>query len=472
MKRYLLLGVSVVLCLTLFLLSTEEDTAAEEDTTSVATHKTILIQNVNIVPMTHETILQKRSVLITDGVLEYIGTDDKYQIETADIVIDGSGQYLAPGLQDLHTHLDFMLDRSEPIGQHELKIFLSFGVTTILNQGEFAIPLGDGIEQLKQAIDSGSIPGPKLYTASYVRSPGMGTRLQTVTNKKEAGELVQASKAAGYEVMKVYHGISVESYEGVLEAAEKLNMPVIGHPLMALPLEKTLAMGLDLIAHAESFTYSYFNNEIQYDKIPDAVKTYLKYKPVIATTMVLEEKVSKLWGGDPTVFEHFISGPNMEFVHPTVIDDWRATVLDRWTGGDMDELNKINPFIQTYFKALHAAGAKFVMGTDGPNVIGVPGYGVHEELQYLTSLGLSPFEAIKIATKNAGEFLDEHQLSKIKSGTIEIGNKADLILIKSNPLNDVRNLLQISTVIAGNRLYDEKSIMMMKQQVSEYNANW
>jgi len=441
MKNYALLVLRVVLCLSLFTLYAVESAA------NVTTHKTILIQNVNIVPMAHETILQKRSVLITDGVIKHIGTDDKYKIEKADIVIDGSGQYLVPGLQDLHTHLDFMLDRSEPIGQNELKIFLSFGVTTILNQGEFATPLGDGIEQLKQAIDSGSIPGPKLYTGSYVRSPGMGTRLQTVTNKKEAAALVQASKAAGYEVMKVYHGISVESYEGVLEAAEKLNMPVIGHPPMALPLEKTLAMGLDLIAHAESLTYSYFNNEIQYDRIPDAVKMYMKYKPFIATTMVLEEKVSKLWGGDPTV-------------------------LERWTGGDMDELKKINPFIQTYFKALHAAGAKFVMGTDGPNVIGVPGYGVHEELLYFTSLGLSPFEAIKIATKNAGEFLYEHQLSKIKLGTIEIGNKADLILIKSNPLKDVRNLLQLSTVIAGNRLYDEKSITMMKQQVSEYNAKW
>lgn len=466
MKNIALLVLRVVLCLPLF------TSYAVESAANVTTHKTILIQNVDIVPMTHETILQKRTVLITDGVIKHIGTDDKYKIEEADFVIDGRGQYLVPGLQDLHTHLDFMLDRSEPIGQNELKIFLSFGVTTILNQGEFATPLGSGIEQLKQAIDNGSIPGPKLYTGSYVRSPGMGTRLQTVTNKKEAAALVQASKAAGYEIMKVYHGISVESYEGVLEAAEKLNMPVIGHPPMALPLEKTLAMGLDLIAHAESLTYSYFNNEIQYDRIPDAVKMYMKYKPFIATTMVLEEKVSKLWGGDPTVFEGFISGPNMEFVHPTVIDDWRATVLERWTGGDMDELKKINPFIQTYFKALHAAGAKFVMGTDGPNVIGVPGYGVHEELLYLTSLGLSPFEAIKIATKNAGEFLHSHHLSKLKSGTVEIGNKADLVLIKSNPLKDVRHLLQISAVIAGNKLYDEKSITMMKQQVSEYNLKW
>lgn len=449
----------------LWFLSLASVTAADE-----LLPEQILIQNVHVISMVQPGIHRNRDVLISDGLIAAI-SDERMEADSA-IILDGTGRYLMPGLHDLHTHLSFLVDRNEPISEHELQSFLTFGVTTIFNQGEFAVPLGDGIEGLKKMLAAGTLAGPHLYTASYVRSPGMGTDIQTVTDYESAAALVRASKAAGYEAMKVYHGISEEAYQGVLDTAAKLGMPVIGHPPLVLPLEKTLAMGLDVIAHAESFTYSYFNNETRYDDIPAMVSMYRKYRPFILTTSHLEVKVSRLWGGDEAVFNAFTNERHKDLVHPLVISEWKRDVLDRWVGGDPEKLAQINPFIQAYVKELRKAGARFVMGTDGPLVIGVPGYGVHEELQYLVSLGFSTSEALATATRTAGEFLQAHALTSAPVGTIQQGHQADLILLGGNPLDDLGYLEDIAAVINDGKLYRAEDLAAMRTRIIDYNKSF
>ncbi|MFQ5858732.1 MAG: amidohydrolase family protein [Anaerolineae bacterium] len=84
-------------------------------------------------------------------------------------------------------------------------------------------------------------------------------------------------------------------------------------------------------------------------------------------------------------------------------------------------------------KALHDAGAQVILGTDTDNPYLVPGFSLHDELAYLVQAGFTPYEAIEASTRNAAEALGKLD----EFGTVTVGQRADLILVEENPLEDV-----------------------------------
>ena len=98
----------------------------------------------------------------------------------------------------------------------------------------------------------------------------------------------------------------------------------------------------------------------------------------------------------------------------------------------------------------------FVLGTDaGTGWMGlVPGFSIHDELRILTENGFTPYEAIKTGTVNAAIVVEEMN-GDGDFGTIEIGKRADLILVEDNPLEDVANIKNILGVMASGRWYNK-----------------
>jgi imidazolonepropionase-like amidohydrolase len=123
--------------------------------------------------------------------------------------------------------------------------------------------------------------------------------------------------------------------------------------------------------------------------------------------------------------------------------------------------HKLDRLILKYLKNQEAV---LVLGTDsGTGGMGIPpGYSAHEELRILAEIGYSPFEAIKTGTVNAAMVVEKMN-GKGNFGTIEKGKRADLILIKENPLDDVANIKKILGVMASGRWYDKK---MLKKLVA------
>ncbi len=92
---------------------------------------------------------------------------------------------------------------------------------------------------------------------------------------------------------------------------------------------------------------------------------------------------------------------------------------------------------------LFKAGVLIAMGTDsGATPIRAQGFSEHLELQLMTEAGLSPLEAITVATKNAATALKIQQ----QYGTLEPGKVADLIILNSDPVKDIKNTRQIFAV--------------------------
>ena len=110
-------------------------------------------------------------------------------------------------------------------------------------------------------------------------------------------------------------------------------------------------------------------------------------------------------------------------------------------------------------KYLKEAEVLIVLGTDaGTGWMGlVPGFSIHDELRVLTENGFTPYEAIKTGTVNAG-IVVEKMNGKGDFGTIEIGQKADLILVKDNALENVAHIKNILGVMASGTWYDKTTL--------------
>ncbi len=94
---------------------------------------------------------------------------------------------------------------------------------------------------------------------------------------------------------------------------------------------------------------------------------------------------------------------------------------------------------------LHARGVRLVAGTDAAPY-GLPGSSLHQELQELVEAGFSPYEALLTATRNSGDFVAEELSPAPRRGVVNVGDAADLLLLKENPLQNIANAAKIEGV--------------------------
>ena len=111
---------------------------------------------------------------------------------------------------------------------------------------------------------------------------------------------------------------------------------------------------------------------------------------------------------------------------------------------------------QTTIAAFHEAGGTITLGTDHvSNGNHLPGFGVHRELDALVRNGIPEADALRIATINGARAL---KIDK-DHGSIEIGKVADLVIIKGNPIDRIRNTRNVQTVVRAGKVYDSAELL-------------
>jgi imidazolonepropionase-like amidohydrolase len=109
-------------------------------------------------------------------------------------------------------------------------------------------------------------------------------------------------------------------------------------------------------------------------------------------------------------------------------------------------------------------GVEFLAGTDTPAGVHVfPGFSLHEELERFVAAGFSALEALQTATVNPARFWGEGQ----RSGTVEAGGAADLVLLRANPLKDIRNTQKIAAVVLNGRYFSRRELNGMLAAVEK-----
>ena len=161
-----------------------------------------------------------------------------------------------------------------------------------------------------------------------------------------------------------------------------------------------------------------------------------------------------------------LAKPEVAFVNPShfVLEEWlpgdnEAPEIDRsWITGKIAAYDKM-------LLALHEAGALLMSGTDSPIPMMIPGFSLHDELATMVDIGLSPYDALRTSTYNPALYLKELD----EFGTIEIGKRADLVLLEGNPLEDISNTRGIDGVMVRGRWYTRADLDVMLELVAKAN---
>ena len=124
------------------------------------------------------------------------------------------------------------------------------------------------------------------------------------------------------------------------------------------------------------------------------------------------------------------------------------------------------PLLQKFTKLMKVNGVKMMTGTEVTSTLIIPGFSMHQEFGELTAAGLSPLDILQMSTLNPAEFLHR----EATMGSVDEGKNADLVLLDSNPITDVKNLDRISAVVLKGRYFNKAALDKMVADVADAYA--
>jgi hypothetical protein len=443
----------------------------------------IAFKNVNLIPMTAEKSIHAQTVLVKGSRIIAVGGVNDVTIPENAVIIDGTGKYLMPGLADMHMHTRHDWQSSTwPVSP--LSLYLANGVTTIRDFGPQGSPADYGLHW-RNAIEKGYLGGPAIFTCGDVLYGPV----------VDPARAVEIQKAQGFDFVKFYSFLTKEEFDEGMAAARRLHMYSAGHIPFQVGLDGVLSAEMNEIAHIEELVWEW----VDFDRNKKLIgRSWLPY--VIGKSY---QQFQEFQGYDTnqlkTVFEKRVLETvaklhvsNTPICTTLGLDDVIVQKLHHADAFTQRKENRflMNGYLETFrqgkekhqiqFKGgenfahfkfrgdklllleLKKAGIPILLATDaGTGQMGlVPGFSIHDELRILTENGFTPYEAIVTGTVNASKIVQA--MTGIDDfGTIEVGKRADLILLKNNPLDTVENIKNPLDVMTSGRWYDQRTLEKM-----------
>jgi imidazolonepropionase-like amidohydrolase len=408
--------------------------AAHPLVTGAQQPRVTVFRNVSTVPMDSEQVLPGQSVVIRGDTIESAGPSGRTQVPAGALVIDGTGQYLMPGLTDMHVHLP---NPSAPESQVEAELFLyvANGVTTARGMAGF-----DRHLRLRDRVRAGDLIGPTLFLA------GPGLDGQRVKTPEEGEREVRRQRASGYDLVKVLPGLSLASFDAIVKTAREVGMPFGGHVPPDVGVRHVLQSGQETIEHLDGYLEllggrSPLTSEAMAPIVSETTAAGVWNVPTMA---VMAVNVGELTNQELT------GRSELEYIGRAYIDEWlalRAKAGIPKPVSDVIQKNRLH-----LLKALNDRGARILLGTDSPQLFNAPGFSIRREVAMMGEAGLTPYQALRAGTQQTGLYF------KRNCGTISPGACADLILLGGNPLQDLRNLGRQKGVMLRGRWLPQREI--------------
>lgn len=351
-------------------------------------------------------------------------------------VIHATGKSLLPGLWEMHAHYS---------GVEFGPAFLAAGITTVRDCGgepEF-------LTTLRKKIDEDHALGPKLLLAGLIDSGGPLAFGSVVVNTPAEGVAAVDSYAdAKFEQIKVYTQIQPDVLKAITAEAHKRGMTVTGHVPAAINAFDGIADGMDQINHLQ-FVIRAMNPDggvgpvdLESERSKKLIALLKDRKIVVDPTDSWGEMAGHSKDMDVASFEPGIkSAPYM--------------LASRYMslGVPAAEGEKFRERMETNRKVVHAlyeAGVTIVAGSD----TNLMGYGLDRELELYVQAGMTPMAAIQSAT-----IVPAHVMKLEKeSGSLEVGKRADLVLVEGDPLMNISDIRRVVSVVKDGRMYDSKQL--------------
>lgn len=388
--------------------------------------------NVDLISMNSASILRGQDVFVKDGTIVSIASTGT-QLTDGYQVVDGTQKYLMPGLADMHIHpivSDHLI--------YDYFLFLAKGITTVRVMWGF-----DGHVELRDKINTGQIFGPTVYVAS-AGFDGSNKSWPGAINTYSISDVksqIDEFSSKGYDFIKIYSGINTTQYNELIDYAWEKGIPPIGHVPNSVDAADALSRQHS-ISHLGKFLSSNLNETELYNQLASS-------STAVCPTLTVLNRIRGREASYTGEWYDLISPDAREFY-----DETAHTLMSS---------ESYAKTVSRVLKKIDDADGLIIAGSDMGIRFVLPGIALHEELEHYANAGLTPFRTLKTATINPAKFMSDDL-----SGRIESGYKADLVLLNSNPLDNVSNTEDIAGVMKDGRWLSYDNIEEVLSWIRSY----
>lgn len=419
----------------------------------------IAITHVRVIDGTGAPAKTDQTLILRGGNIAAMGPAASTAVPEGATTIDGTGKSVMPGLVMLHEHLYYPTGQGVygQLGASFIRLYLAGGVTTMRTAGN---ENGYMDMALARGTEDGSIVGPSIdATAPYLNGPRPGSlQMTALKGEADARRHVNYWADQGATSFKAYMQISKADLAASIDEAHKRGLKVTGH-LCSVTLGEAADMGIDNLEHGFAAATDFFPNK-EADVCPgqtqgqqSVIAADINGEPVKALIKKLIDKKVALTS-TLTVFETFTPGRPMPPGIDVLVADLKTsfeTAYQRTQNSTTSVYKQLFPKMMALELAFHKAGGMLVAGTDPTGGGGViPGYSNQRQIELLVEEGLTPLEAIKVATWNGAKYLGRDA----KIGSIAVGKQADLMLVVGDPSTTIADVRKVDTVFRKGVAFD------------------
>ena len=400
----------------------------------------LLIRNVRIVDGTGALASRPSDLLVVGGRIAEISAAGAMRSGGDVRMIDAGGRTLLPGLMNLHAHQT----PSKPL----LALNVYNGVLSIRDPGPG--PRGEWIQSQRERAESGELLAPRIFAVggtvtAHDRATGLNGRGVDVMDPQSVADQIASMAAVGTDIIKPYfRNPALDA--GVSEAAHALALPMTSHFLFL----GSLARGLEGKEHSHLYYRGW--TSLYRD---DVIATLRAANGCVTPTLLIYPVVQL--GGRSTrlaLDTAFLTDSVIgAFAPPSLIAEARAWLRRPLSAAARATWSQREGWDLESMRRLREAGLRVTTGTDGPALFDE--FGVPFEMELLVRAGFTPLEAIRAATLDGASCLGvENEL-----GSVEVGKRADLIIVDGDPTRDIRDIRRIAWVVLGGAPYTRQDII-------------
>jgi imidazolonepropionase-like amidohydrolase len=436
----------------------------------------LVLEHVRVIDGTGDAAREDQRVVLDHGKIVHVGPETAGEATPAGAkVLDLTGKSIIPGLVGMHEHLFYPLPEGGPgllplygeMADSAPRLYLAGGVTSARTAGSLE-PYTD--ISVKQAIDTGKIPGPRLFlTGPYLEGdPSIGPQLHALTGPEDAARLVNYWAAEGATSFKAYMHITPQELKAAIDAAHAHGLKVTGH-LCAVGFKEAAALGIDNLEHGLAVDTEFFPNkkegvcpgqnpgqaalaklDVEGPEIQATIQDLIAHHVAVTSTLA--------------IFESFVPNrPPMskearsrQSIAPAGWADYATTRASIAEHADASLWPKLFKMELQFERDFVKQGGLLMAGCDPTGYGGVlPGFGDQRNVELLVEAGFTPLEAIHIATENGARWLGE----EAHFGTIAAGKDADLLVIDGNPSAKIEDIEKAEIVFKDGVGYDPQKLI-------------
>lgn len=407
------------------------------------------IRDVSVVDVVHGCTHPGMTVTLSEGIIQSVTQPGDALPQGEYQPIDGRGLYLMPGLIDAHVHY-FDPESFGPL-------LLRHGIVLVRDMGSPT----EQVLALREALGNGSLTGPDLITTGWIldgQPPQIPPISQACATPQEGRELVRRQVQAGVDQIKVYSDLEREVFLAIIDEARLQGIQVVGHVPEAVSIDEAARVGLRSSEHLFGFEKligrlagedipirkggmgAYAPSwlrlpEIDREELQRALQPVRESGMVVCPTVVVMRSRSR--AGE--IFDG--TYPGLDLVSPMIRSIWNMFLTP--DAADIPLAGQIWRQMLAFVHELYLAGVPLITGTDLtiPGII--PGASLHEEMQLWQEAGIPPLDVLRSATIIPARFFGMED----SLGSVEPGKKASLVLVRGNPLQDIRNAGDIAGVL-------------------------